>query len=94
MVIRESCDSIEVVVSDRVPDYLSGAGDTRLTVTVQSRGFVGAGSAWVEAPVLVVFVGQLRQLEARRQRYPRSRPTAGKNPRLPGSANPQAETQL
>ncbi len=66
-IIREGGDSIEVVAIDRVPDHLPRAGDTRLAVTVQSRGFAGEGSAWVDASVLLAFVGQLRQVEARRQ---------------------------
>jgi len=67
VVIREGGDSLELVGTDRVPAHLPGAGDTRLAIRVQSRGFVGQGSAWVEAPVLRAFVGQLRQLDARRQ---------------------------
>jgi hypothetical protein len=34
-----------------------------LAITVQSDGFAGEGSAWVEAPQLRRFCGQLRQLE-------------------------------
>jgi hypothetical protein len=67
VVIREGGDSIEVIATDRVPVHLPSAGDTRLAVTVQSRGFTGAVAAWVEAPVLRAFVRQLRELEARRQ---------------------------
>ncbi len=67
MVIRDGGDSLEVVATDQVPAHLPGAGDTQLAVTVQSRGFGGKGSAWVEAPVLLAFVDQLRQLDADRQ---------------------------
>ncbi len=67
VVIREGSDTIEIVATERVPEHLPGAGDTRLAVTVKSSGFVGAGTAWIEAPVLLVFLGQLRQLETRRQ---------------------------
>ncbi len=67
MVIREGSDTIEIVATERVPEHLPSAGDTRLAITVQSRGFAGEGWAWVAAPVLLAFVDQLRQVEAHRQ---------------------------
>jgi hypothetical protein len=67
MVIREGSDRVEVVATDRVPDHLPTPGDTQLAIAVQSRGFAAEGSTWVEAPRLEAFVGQLRELEARRQ---------------------------
>ncbi len=67
MLIREGSDNLEIVATERVPEHLPSAGDTRLAITVTSRGFTGAGAAWVEAPVLRAFVGQLREVEACRQ---------------------------
>src|SRR5262249_42563853 len=66
VLIREDSDSLEVVVTDRVPAHLPSAGDVRLTVAVRAQGFTGEGWAWVEAPRLQHFIGQLRELEARR----------------------------
>jgi hypothetical protein len=67
MVIRKGEDSIEVVAVERVSDHLPTPGDTRLEVAVQSCGFGGRGSAWVEASRMRSFVRHLRELEARRQ---------------------------
>lgn len=67
MEIREGSDRIEISVAERVPGHLPGAGDVLLKVAVRSREFGGAGSAWVDARTLRSFVGQLRDLGARRQ---------------------------
>jgi hypothetical protein len=67
VVIREGDDRLEIRLTDRVPGHLPGAGDVRLAVAVESRGFTGAGVAWADAPQLRAFVGQLRELEVRRR---------------------------
>lgn len=67
MIIRERSDYIEIVATERVPKPLPCAGDTRLAVSVQVQGFIGGGSAWVNATRLEAFVARLRELEAHRQ---------------------------
>jgi hypothetical protein len=67
MVTREATNSVEIVATERVPDHLPSAGDVRLAISVQSQGFVGVGSGWVEAPRLREFIAQLRELEAQRK---------------------------
>jgi hypothetical protein len=67
MVIREGGDWLEVVATDRVPDHLPTPGDTRLSVAIESQGFAGRGSTWVEASRLAAFVAELRELEASRR---------------------------
>jgi hypothetical protein len=67
VLIREGLNFIELVPIDRVPDGLPTAGDVQLSVTVQSQGFTGSGSAWIEARKLRAFVSQLRELETSRR---------------------------
>jgi hypothetical protein len=67
VLIREGPNFIEIVPTDRVPDGLPTAGDIQVSVTVQSQGFTGSGSAWIEAPKLSAFVSQLRELETSRR---------------------------
>jgi hypothetical protein len=66
VLIRKGPNFIELVPTDRVPDDLPTAGDIQVSVTVQSQGFTGSGSAWIEAPKLHTFVSQLRELETSR----------------------------
>jgi hypothetical protein len=67
MVIREGTDRIEIVATDRVPAHLPTPGDARLQVKVESRGFTGHGTSWVEADRLAIFARQLRALESTRR---------------------------
>ena len=67
VLIQEVSNFIELVPTDWVPNGLPTAGDIQISVTVQSQGFAGHGSAWIEAPKLRAFVSQLRQLETSRR---------------------------
>jgi len=67
MEIREGNNCVTIHCVDRVPANLSSGGDVELSVEVFSEKFSGQGFAWVAAPALTDFLGQLQQLEERRQ---------------------------
>jgi hypothetical protein len=67
MEIREGDNYVTIDPVDRVPDVLASAGDVELSIEVASYRFSGQGFAWVAAPALAAFLGQLRELERRRQ---------------------------
>lgn len=67
MVIREDANWIEIEVVDCVSAKLPTPGDVEVSLAVSSGNFAGQGFAWIEAAALSSFVGQLRELETRRQ---------------------------
>ncbi|HYT93251.1 MAG TPA: hypothetical protein VEL76_31320, partial [Gemmataceae bacterium] len=67
MEIREGENCVTIEPVDRVPVDLPSAGDVELSLEVSSQQFSGHGFAWVAAPALVAFLGQLRELERRRR---------------------------
>lgn len=67
MLIREGENSIEIAVTERAPAHLPSFGDAKLVIEVRSHGFTGAGGAWIDVGQMRMFLGQLRELENRRQ---------------------------
>jgi hypothetical protein len=67
MVIQSSHGngSIGIDLQERESDP-QGLGDVKLVVETASEAFGGRASVWVRADALRAFVGQLRQLEAKR----------------------------
>src|SRR5262245_17726742 len=67
MELREGDNCVAIKPVDRVPAGLLSTGDVELSVEVSSQQFSGQGFAWIAAPALAAFLGQLRELERRRQ---------------------------
>ncbi|MBE9009643.1 hypothetical protein IQ250_05440 [Pseudanabaenaceae cyanobacterium LEGE 13415] len=67
MLICEGDDFLEMTVTDRIPDHLPASGDTRFEIKVQSFGFSGQSSVWIDRLALISFAAQLQELENRRQ---------------------------
>jgi hypothetical protein len=67
MEIRELGNCVTIEPVDRVRVGTRSAGDVELSVEVSSQQFSGCGFAWVAASAFATFVGQLRELEKRRQ---------------------------
>ena len=68
MLVRDNGDFVEVLLVERIPRTLPGAGDLRLHVRVAVSTFRGEyDGVWVEARAFQTFLSELRALEERRQ---------------------------
>lgn len=71
MIVKYQDSYLELHMAEQMPLDVQGAGDTLFVVKVRVSGyetvFSAESRAWVEAPVLVAFTRQLRDLEKRRQ---------------------------
>jgi hypothetical protein len=67
VVLIDGTNRLEITVLDRGLAHLPSAGDVRFSVEVDASGFVGRGTAWVEAEQLRTLVVALRELEATRR---------------------------
>ena len=67
MEIREGDNCVTIEPVDRMAEALPSAGDVKLLVEVSSQEFSGQGFAWVAAPALATFLGELCDLDRRRQ---------------------------
>jgi hypothetical protein len=68
MLVRNNGDFVEVLLVERTPRALPGAGDLRLHVRVACRTFCGENDGvWVEATAFQDFLSELQVLEERRQ---------------------------
>ena len=70
MLINGPESSLEIVMSEKVPDGLQCAGDARLVITVRvataHAAFTGESPVWVDALALGNFVEQLEMLNETR----------------------------
>jgi hypothetical protein len=68
MLVRNNGDFVEVLLVERTPQALPGAGDLRLHVRVAFKAFCGENDeVWVEATASQDFLSELQVLEERRQ---------------------------
>jgi hypothetical protein len=68
MLVRNNGNFIEVLLVERTPRPLPGAGDLRLHVRVVFSSFCGEyDQVWVEATAFQTFLSELQALEERRQ---------------------------
>ncbi len=68
MLIGDKGDFVEVLLVERIPPGLPGAGDLRLHVRVAFSTFRGEyDQVWVEASAFRAFLSELQVLEERRQ---------------------------
>jgi hypothetical protein len=68
MLIGDNANFVEVLLVERTPQGLPGAGDLRLHVRVAFSTFRGEyDGVWVEAPAFQAFLSELQTLEERRQ---------------------------
>ncbi len=67
MLIRINDNTIELVVTDRIPALLPRGGDIRLQIAISSHGFNGTGTAWLAHEGLASFLEMLSALEKTRE---------------------------
>jgi hypothetical protein len=68
MLVRNNGNFVEVLLVERTPRSLTGAGDLRLHVRVALSSFRGEyDEVWVEATTFQDFLSELQALEERRQ---------------------------
>jgi hypothetical protein len=68
MLVRNNGDFFEILLVERTPRTLPGAGDLRLHVRVAFSTFCGEyDGVWVEATAFQEFLSELQVLEERRQ---------------------------
>ena len=67
MLIRNPYGFIEITPLERIAAHLPMAGDTEFAIRIQSEGFAGEGTAWVELPTLQKFSRDLTALDLNRE---------------------------